>query len=87
MVSMFNLLCFRGFAAGQHVDCSFLFMYCNIYNRLVNVCRVKTFDWAFMSMFHFGKGVTVFGLLRFLSFYLFLCRATDCSTKRVEQIE
>ena len=30
----------------------------------------------------FGKGVTVFGFLRFLSFYLFACVATDCSTQR-----
>ena len=40
---------------------------CNIYNRLATGLSV-------MFMFHFGKGVTVFNFLRFLSSCLFSCR-------------
>ena len=33
-----SLQCFGWFAAEKHVDGSFLFTPCNIYNRLVNMC-------------------------------------------------
>ena len=44
---------------------------CNIYNRLISVRLVNTYDWIAMFMFNFGKGVTFFGFLHFLSPYLF----------------
>ena len=40
-----------------------------------------------MLMFHIEKGVTFFGLLRFLSSHSFACVATDHSVQRVEQLE
>ena len=68
-----NLLGFGCFAVGQHFYGCFLFMRCNIHNWLVNVCILKIY------MFYFGKDVTVFGFLRFLSPYFFACVATDQS--------
>ena len=64
-----NLLCFWCFAAGWLINVCFLLMRCNTYKRVI----VKICDWIFMSIFHFRKDVTVFGFLRFLSSYLFIC--------------
>ena len=48
----------------------------NIYNKLVNVCIVSTYDPAVMFLFDFGIRVTFFGFLRILSSYLFVCVPT-----------
>ena len=58
---------FRGFAARQLVDGSLCSSSCNIH-RLVNECIDQTCDWIIKLMFHFEKGVTVFGFHRFSSF-------------------
>ena len=79
MLSMVNVLCFGCSTAEQHADSSF---HSSRY-RLVNVYIVKPCDWIVMFMFHFGKGVTFLGFLRFISSYLFACVTTDCATQRV----
>ena len=85
-----NLSCFGCIAAGQHVNGCFLLVLCNIYNRFVNVCIVKTCDRIVMSMFPFGKSkvVTAFGFFIFIVIFNCMCSNRsmnpDCSMTGAE---
>ena len=54
-----------------------------IYNRLVNACILKIFDWIDMFMLYVGKGFNVFGFLRFSSTFSIAHVATTHSTQCV----
>ena len=65
-----NLLCLQCFSAGYFVNGCFLLMRCNIYNRLVNVYIAKTCHQIFMSIFQFGKDITVCFVLPYSSTFI-----------------
>ena len=54
------------------------FKCCDVCSRLVNSYTVRTCDWIFMSMFHFGKSFTVISFSSFFS-VLFICTRCEWS--------
>ena len=86
-LAVFRMLCF-GITCKWVLFAIFLLAYidhCNAYNKLVNTRIVKT-DYILTFMFHFGKGVTFFGVFVICRLNCFFRGTNDHSTQRVERL-
>ena len=76
LVCLFKLFCCR-------ITCKWVFFPSCVVIYIIDLFTVKTFDWIFMSMLHFGKRRHY---CLWFSLFLIISFATDRSTQRVERL-